>query len=74
MSGYSVIDCGDTPITPFDPAAAIPQIKAAYSSLLRRDVLNETVFEELGFARGLDGKMHPRIVSLGGDHTIVRPV
>lgn len=28
--------------------------------------------QTLNMQRGLDGNMHPRIISLGGDHTIVR--
>jgi agmatinase len=30
--------------------------------------------KELNYAKGLDGEYHPRIVSLGGDHTIVLPI
>ena len=71
QSGYSVIDCGDVPISPFDPSIAIPQVAAAYASLLSRKVPNATAFESLGFAEGLDGRLHPRVISLGGDHTIV---
>jgi agmatinase len=29
---------------------------------------------ELGMAKGLDGEYHPRVIALGGDHTIVRPL
>jgi len=71
QSGYSVIDCGDVPISPFDPSIAIPQVQAAYASLLSRKVANASAFQGLGFAEGLDGRLHPRIISLGGDHTIV---
>lgn len=27
--------------------------------------------KELGYVKGLDGEYHPRMVTLGGDHTIV---
>lgn len=27
--------------------------------------------KDLGYAKGLDGEYHPRMVTLGGDHTIV---
>ncbi|KAG7566930.1 hypothetical protein FFLO_01309 [Filobasidium floriforme] len=74
QSGYSVIDCGDVPISPFDPSIAIPQVADAYASLLSRKVPNATAFEGLGFAKGLDGELHPRVISLGGDHTIVLPI
>lgn len=44
------------------------QIEVAYSTLLARP----TEFWKDKGAIGLDGQAHPRIVSLGGDHTIVR--
>ncbi|ORY25446.1 putative arginase [Naematelia encephala] len=73
-SGLDVIDCGDIPVTPFDPATAIRQINAAYRSMLARPVLNSAKMDDLGMQRGLDGEFHPRVVALGGDHTIVLPI
>lgn len=71
QSGATILDCGDIPVTPFDTAVAIQQIKAAYSSLLHRHVVSPDAMESLGMIRGLDGEYHPRLVALGGDHTIV---
>ena len=48
------------PLSAFDNALAIDQMQVAYSTLLRRPVKAET-----------EGGKHPRIVTLGGDHTIV---
>jgi len=73
-SGLDLLDCGDVPVTPFDGASAIRQVKAAYRSALRHPVTNPAEFERLNVQKGLDGKYHPRIVSLGGDHTIVLPI
>jgi agmatinase len=68
------LDCGDVPVSPFDSAIAIKQIKAAYSSMLNHPVANPGKMAELGMAKGLDGEYHPRVIALGGDHTIVRPL
>jgi len=73
--GQAIIDCGDVPVTPFDNALAMDQMKVAYTTLLRRGVANDTL---TGFSLpntlALDGRLHPRIITLGGDHTIVLPV
>ncbi|KAJ2921274.1 hypothetical protein H1R20_g15822, partial [Candolleomyces eurysporus] len=66
--GYTVLDCGDVPVSPFDNALAVDQIEVAYSTLLRRGVKTQDASQTRHLA--LDGLEHPRIVSLGGDHTI----
>lgn len=66
------MDCSDVPVSPFDQIIAIDQIKAAYRSMLHKPVTNPSEFEKRGMAKGLDGEYHPRIIALGGDHTIVR--
>ncbi|KAL5519478.1 hypothetical protein ACEPAH_1161 [Sanghuangporus vaninii] len=73
--GSKVVDCGDVPVSPFDNALAVDQMEVAYSTLLARPVANATAFGSNGTqALALDGKAHPRIISLGGDHTIVLPI
>ena len=47
------------------------QINAAYRSMLRRPVQNSSEFDRRSMAKGLDGEYHPRLIALGGDHTIV---
>ncbi len=61
-------------MTPFDQVVAIKQVNAAYRSALRHPVANEDRLRELGVQKGLDNRYHPRIVALGGDHTIVSPL
>lgn len=73
-NGLGTLDCGDVPVSPFDSAIAIKQIKAAYSSMLNHPVANPGKMAELGMAKGLDGEYHPRVIALGGDHTIVLPI
>ncbi|OCF40443.1 agmatinase [Kwoniella heveanensis CBS 569] len=73
-SDLYVLDCGDVPVTPFDPATAIKQVNAGYKSILHHPVMNEERIKELNMQKGLDGRYHPRIIALGGDHTIVLPI
>ncbi|RPD55854.1 Arginase/deacetylase [Lentinus tigrinus ALCF2SS1-6] len=75
--GSKIIDCGDVPVNPFDNALAVDQMEVAYSTLLARAPANEdtkSVSSEVTQKFAKDGKKHPRIVSLGGDHTIVLPI
>ncbi|KAI0347684.1 arginase deacetylase [Trametopsis cervina] len=71
--GSRIIDCGDVPVNPMDNVLAVDQMEVAYSTLLNRPVMSEG---NMSFTQGLaaDGLEHPRIVSLGGDHTIVLPI
>ncbi|KAI0094187.1 Arginase/deacetylase [Irpex rosettiformis] len=73
--GSKIIDCGDVPVNPNDNALAIDQIEVAYSTLLSRPIASEGD-DSVSITRALakDGLEHPRIVSLGGDHTIVLPI
>ena len=64
--GLEVVDCGDIPISPFDTGLARRQMEQGY-----RQVLYGQKTSEQGHALGWD---HPRILSLGGDHSIVLPI
>ncbi|KAF8336573.1 arginase family-domain-containing protein [Cantharellus anzutake] len=74
----TVLDCGDVPISPFDNSIAVAQMAAAYSTLLARPVANpctESIRSSCVTKRlSIDGKDHPRIVTLGGDHAVVLPI
>ncbi|KAG5647680.1 hypothetical protein DXG03_008403 [Asterophora parasitica] len=72
--GVKIIDCGDIPVTPFDNAVAVDQIEVAYSTLLERTPVGGFGQRDITRALSKDGLEHPRIVSLGGDHTIVLPI
>ncbi|KAF8486711.1 Arginase/deacetylase [Gautieria morchelliformis] len=74
LQGSKIMDCGDVPVSPFDNALAVEQIEAAYTTLLERPIASQKqgTFSSAHLAR--DGKEHPRIISLGGDHTIVLPI
>ncbi|PQE06881.1 hypothetical protein CJF31_00010993 [Rutstroemia sp. NJR-2017a BVV2] len=52
-----ILDCGDIPVTPLDNAVALEQMTAAYTELLNRKPLSSSL-------------AHPKIISLGGDHSI----
>jgi len=58
-----IIDCGDIPITPFDAAHAFRQMEQGYRQILYHPT-----------SADLHAWKHPRIISLGGDHSIVLPI
>ncbi|KAL2845867.1 arginase family-domain-containing protein [Aspergillus pseudoustus] len=67
----TILDCGDIPITPFDAAHAFKQMEQGYRQVLYHNTpatANGTAIQ------GQGGWTHPRIVSLGGDHSIVLPI
>ncbi|KAJ7765445.1 Arginase/deacetylase [Mycena maculata] len=74
--GAALLDCGDVPVSAYENGKALSQMEAAYATLLGRPVLGGTTaaYKSRTAAFALDGKEHPRLVSLGGDHTIVLPI
>ncbi|KAG8219622.1 arginase deacetylase [Butyriboletus roseoflavus] len=72
--GLKILDCGDVPTIPFDNALAIDQMEVAYATLLARPLASDTSVWSRGALLAKDGREHPRIISLGGDHTIVLPI
>ncbi|KAJ8701728.1 hypothetical protein PTI98_000485 [Pleurotus ostreatus] len=75
--GATMMDCGDVPLSGYDNAKAIDQMEAAYSTLLMRPVSGGVAGRERkAYTARLanDDKEHPRIITLGGDHTIVLPI
>ncbi|KAI0070711.1 agmatinase [Panus rudis PR-1116 ss-1] len=77
-SGLRIVDCGDIPVSSYDNKFAIEQIEKGHKSLLHRrtaSVLgNDSVSGKPLTPISIDGKTHPRIITLGGDHTIVLPI
>jgi len=65
-----VVDCGDIPMTFVDNKIAIRQLELANAELVARE--SDRAFE--GQSIALDGKFHPRVLTLGGDHTITLPL
>ncbi|KAI4110437.1 MAG: hypothetical protein LQ339_001302 [Xanthoria mediterranea] len=61
-SPYTILDCGDIPVTPFDNALALRQMSEAFLELgSRTSALPE----------GDDPK--PKLLTLGGDHSVALP-
>lgn len=56
-----IVECGDVSMTPFDNRVALDQLYRAHRAILKHDV---------NFTKLEDGKTVPKIVTLGGDHTI----
>ena len=72
-------------MSPFDNALAVDQMEVAYASLLARPILPPSRDRDsqphpdvdafsLSPSLALDNQLHPRIITLGGDHTIVLPI
>ncbi|KAM0194928.1 hypothetical protein ACHAPC_000744 [Botrytis cinerea] len=69
-SWATVIDCGDIPVTSYDNSWALHQIEEGHSSILSRAPATDA--KKLGPAK--NGKTLPRVITLGGDHTITLPL
>ncbi|KAJ5873436.1 agmatinase 2 [Penicillium subrubescens] len=68
-SWAKITDCGDIPITPFDNGLAERQMYEAFLELGSRKIVNQPA----GVAgRGIGAK-HPKLVTLGGDHSVALP-
>ncbi|KAF7309469.1 Agmatinase [Mycena indigotica] len=78
QSGLRIVDCGDIPVTPYDNKYAIQQIEDGHKALLQREAFSplghDSITGEALVPLSLDGKNHPRVITLGGDHTIVLPL
>ncbi|KAF1997889.1 Arginase/deacetylase [Amniculicola lignicola CBS 123094] len=69
-SWAKVIDCGDIPVTSYDNAYALQQIEEGHHSLLSRAPATDA--NKPGPSK--KGKTLPRLITLGGDHTITLPL
>ena len=69
-SWATVLDCGDIPVTSYDNAYAISQIEQGHHSLLARPPATNAHLPGPSKA----GLTLPRIITLGGDHTITLPL
>jgi len=69
-SWATVLDCGDIPVTSYDNAYALKQIEEGHYNLLSR--APATNAKAKGHSK--KGKTLPRLITLGGDHTITLPL
>ncbi|OAL49905.1 Arginase/deacetylase [Pyrenochaeta sp. DS3sAY3a] len=69
-SWAKVIDCGDIPVTSYDNAYALQQIEEGHNLLLSRAPFTHA--DKPGPSK--KGKTLPRLITLGGDHTITLPL
>ncbi|MCJ1347903.1 hypothetical protein MMC31_006133 [Peltigera leucophlebia] len=69
-SWATVLDCGDIPVTSYDNAYAIQQIEEGHNTILQRSPATNA--KKKGPSKA--GKTLPRIITLGGDHTITLPL
>lgn len=61
----NIIDCGDIPVTPMDNQLALEQMNVAYEELVNGTTTTSSILND---ANGL-----PRLLSLGGDHSVILP-
>ncbi|KAL8707868.1 MAG: hypothetical protein Q9220_007152 [cf. Caloplaca sp. 1 TL-2023] len=61
-SPYTILDCGDIPVSPFDNALALRQMSEAFLELGSRPA---------ALSGGSNSK--PKLLTLGGDHSIALP-
>ncbi|KAM0418982.1 hypothetical protein ACHAPT_012033 [Fusarium lateritium] len=66
----TVLDCGDIPVTSYDNTFALQQIEEGHYSILSRPPVTDA--DKSGPAK--KGRTLPRVITLGGDHTITLPL
>ncbi|UNI21328.1 Agmatinase [Purpureocillium takamizusanense] len=69
-SWATVLDCGDIPVTSYDNTFALHQIEEGHFNILTRPPTTDA--DKRGPA--IKGKTLPRVITLGGDHTITLPL
>ncbi|KFZ04349.1 hypothetical protein V502_10217, partial [Pseudogymnoascus sp. VKM F-4520 (FW-2644)] len=69
-SWATVLDCGDIPVTSYDNTFALKQIEEGHFEILSR--APATNADKRGPA--IQGRTLPRVITLGGDHTISLPL
>ncbi|KAF2686939.1 Arginase/deacetylase [Lentithecium fluviatile CBS 122367] len=69
-SWAKVLDCGDIPVTSYDNAYALQQIEEGHNLLLSRKPYTNALTP--GYSK--KGRTLPRLITLGGDHTITLPL
>ncbi|WBW72917.1 agmatinase [Schizosaccharomyces osmophilus] len=70
QSWAKVVDCGDVPMTNYHIPNAMDELEEGYYHLLARKPTSFTDHE--GYAG--NGTVLPRLLTMGGDHTIVLPI
>ncbi|KID98767.1 agmatinase, partial [Metarhizium majus ARSEF 297] len=66
----TVLDCGDIPVTSYDNTWALKQIEEGHFEMLSRSPATDA--DKRGPA--IKGRTLPRVITLGGDHTITLPL
>lgn len=64
-----VVDCGDVLATPYDTALALRQIEDGHKKALHRSAATPS---QQSSSQGRN--THPRIISMGGDHSVTLPI
>jgi len=73
-SWATVLDCGDIPVTSYDNTFALRQIEEGHFNILSRTPVTDADEPGPAVCGALKGKTLPRVITLGGDHTITLPL
>jgi len=73
-SWATVLDCGDIPVTSYDNSFALRQIEEGHFNILSRSPATDAEKPGPAVQGSLKGKTLPRVITLGGDHTITLPL
>jgi agmatinase len=75
-SEQKIVDCGDIPVSAYNNKVAIQQMQRGYARLLSARPTTTNVSQNgKVYDRPLFGrKLLPKLLTLGGDHTIVLPI
>ncbi|KAM7190060.1 agmatinase 1 [Naviculisporaceae sp. PSN 640] len=73
-SWATVLDCGDIPVTSYDNSFALRQIEEGHFRILSRAPATDADEPGPAVKGPLKGKTLPRVITLGGDHTITLPL
>ncbi|KAJ3350473.1 hypothetical protein HDU83_009673 [Entophlyctis luteolus] len=68
-SWATIVDCGDVAVTSYDNALAIKQMEEGHKSILHRTPAASSALPPNSLSA-----IFPRVISLGGDHTVVLPI
>lgn len=75
-SSQKIVDCGDIPVSAYNNKVAIDQMQRGYARLLeaKPTTTNVTVGDTVHDKPLFGNKLRPKLLTLGGDHTIVLPI
>ncbi len=76
-TAFTILDCGDIPVTPFDNTLALRQMSEAYLELgSRNTAINPKPRAQsptTSYSNEIQAWTYPKLLTLGGDHSLALP-